>query len=528
MRDRAQKACDLVVIGGGINGAAIARDAAMRGLKVILLEKSDFGAGASTKTSKLIHGGLRYLESLHFGLVKESLAEQALLLKNAPHLVHPLSFFFPVYSHHQRPLWQIHLGLYLYDFFSRNSGMPRHRKCTKQEITLRYPQLNREGLVGGCEYYDAQMLDNRIVIENILAAEECGAIVINYAEVIGLLETQDHISGVRFRNRLTGQEETISCKVVVNATGAWSNQIAAMESETGSLKVAPTKGIHLVIPQVTKDQALILHAPQDGRVFFILPWGKNSLLGTTDTYFHGDPDKVTIEDSDIGYLLEAFHFYFPEIQLNKSSIIAAFAGLRPLVASEEDPNSPSAVSRNHVIDRTKKEMITVLGGKYTTHRKIAEDVVNTVLSGLGSAGKFRPCTTKITPLPGAGNSAELDRLRRDLQEGGLQEEQVDHLIANYGRLCGRILAIIRDSSEEVKRICPDHPHIFAEVTYAIQEEHAKRLEDWFCRRTSIAYSACRGMNCLQKVAGKFAALLGWDQAEKDLAISCYENQTRLL
>lgn len=519
-----QSSCDLIVIGGGINGAAIARDASMRGLSVTLLEKRDFGAGASTKTSKLVHGGLRYLENRDFALVKESLYEQALLLRNAPHIVHPLTFLFPVYAHTPRPLWQVHLGLYIYDFFSRHNGMPGHRKCSKKEVVDHYPQMNQKDLLGGCEYHDAQMLDNRLVIENILAAESAGAVVLNYAEVFKLLRTKDRIDGIYFRNVLTGQEGSISCKAIVNATGAWSNQITAMDSSASHLRVTPTKGTHLVIPQVYKSEALILHAPQDGRIFFILPWGNHSLLGTTDTFYNKDPNDVSVEDSDIAYLLEAFNFYFPQLQLTKSSIIASFAGLRPLVSNDSNSISPSGISRSHAIHRSETGLITILGGKFTTHRKIAQDVVDAVLTELGTTVKCHPCATMLTPLPGAWHHHTQEDVRLKLRSAGLKNEQVNHLMSNYGELSLRILKIIQSDSREAVPICPEHPHIFAELTYAISVEHAKRLDDWFCRRTSIAYDSGCERKCLSKVAARFAALLGWNQSQMEQAISLYTSK----
>lgn len=516
------KSFDLVVIGGGINGAAAARDAALRGLKVLLLEKSDFGAGASTKTSKLAHGGLRYLEQWEFTLVKESLDERNLLLHNAPHLVHPIPFIMPVYATSPRPLWQVNIGLSLYDFFSRKSGMPKHRMLTSSEVADNFPEIERSDLTGGCFFYDAWMLDNRLVIENVLSAEQAGALVFNYAQVTGLSISQGRIDRVDVIDLITGKENSIACKAVINATGAWSDHIAALEhSKHCDNYVKPTKGIHMIIPQVARDQALLLRTPQDGRVFFVIPWGSYSLLGTTDTFYDGDPDGVKVEKNDIDYLSAAFKSYFPNMAINDSSIVATFAGLRPLAAQRNHAFSPSGASRSHAIEVSDRGLISVLGGKFTTHRRVAEDAVDRSIALIGAAGQFRPCSTHKTPLPGASDSSSLEHIAHELSEEGLDRFQVEHLLSNYGRLSLRILEIIRSDSSERRQICPEHPHVFAEITYAIQNEHARKLEDWFCRRTSIAYTSCRGDKCLGTVASKFASLLGWDRAQREIEETGY-------
>lgn len=494
-----QASYDLAIIGGGINGAAIARDAALRGLKVILLEKTDFGSGASTKTSKLAHGGLRYLEQYEFGLVKESLHERNLLLKNAPHLVRPLKFIFPVYTHDARPLWQVNLGLYLYDFFARNSGLPRHSKLTKEQIIQELSGIESEGLVGGCTYYDAQMKDNRLVIENVLAAEQAGATVLNYAKVTNFLWEQGRIKGVVFRCSGTENDVTIKSNLVVNTTGAWSNGIVDLESGVAHCRVVPTKGVHLVVPKVL-DVGLILHAPRDGRIFFVLPWGGNSLIGATDTFFSDNPETVAVNEADVDYLLEAFRHHFPHLGINQASIISTFVGLRPLVANHHS-KKPSLVSRDHAIQMSEGGLISVLGGKFTTHRRMAEEAVDLVISQMDPSREFDRCRTEETPLPGVILGA--NNLEQELEQVGLNKTQIDHLLQNYGQLAGHILKIIRKNPSESQSICPEHPHILAELTYTIQFEHVKHIDDWLYRRTSLAYASCQGKSCLEKVSKKF-------------------------
>ncbi|MEI8366425.1 MAG: glycerol-3-phosphate dehydrogenase/oxidase [Parachlamydiaceae bacterium] len=503
---------DLVVIGGGINGAAIARDAAMRGLSVVLLEKEDFGYGASTKTSKLAHGGIRYLEQLQFSLVRESLRERALLMKNAPHLVHPLPFIYPVYDADARPLWQIHLGLFLYDFLGGWGTFPRHRKLSVEEIVKQFPGIRSEGLQGGCLYYDAQMLDHRIVIENIIAAERSGALIHNYAEVLAITVSKlnDRVNGVRFCHRETGLIETIPCRSVVNATGAWSEQLAAMTLGTLNKRtchVAPTKGVHMIIPQVADGTAIVLHTPQDKRVFFVIPWEKNSLVGTTDTFYEGNPDAVAVEKVDCNYLLTAVQAYFPQLQ---PTVLASFAGLRPLVAPVKGNASPSDIIREHVVETSPEGITTILGGKFTTHRCIAESVVDKVVNDLKVKKQCRPCETATIPLPGANMT-----IKSQLQATNLGAEVVEHLVSTYGALSTLILEILEINPTAAHRICDGHPHIVAELIYVVKYEHVKTIGDWLHRRTSIATTPpCCGQRCLEATADILAILLGWSQERK--------------
>lgn len=474
---------DLAVIGGGINGAAIARDASMRGMKVILLEKEDFGFGASTKTSKLAHGGLRYLELFHFGLVKESLKERELLLKNAPHLVKPLPFLFPVYHSDKYPLWQVQLGLLIYDFLSGSSKLPKSKKLKATTVNERFPHLKSENLKGGCLYYDVQMLDHRILIENVLAAEQNGAVVRNYAKVDQFIIHDGKVQGLIYRDAFSGVNHQIEALCFVNATGAWSNELTSLEPNAGHPQVAPSKGVHIVLPPIEQSGALILRTPQDGRVFFILPWEGCTLVGTTDTRYKDDPDVVSTSPEDILYLLEAFNFYYPGYGFHKESILADFVGLRPLI-DEGDSSTPSKLSREHVVDVSSGGLVTVLGGKYTTYRQIAEEVVDVVSKRLG--GQFAKCQTKDIPLPGAmGGSDSLDKIVVKCTKMGLSQQITQHLIGHYGVMTERILEIIDKDPSQQQKIVEELPYLHAEVTYAIEYEHVKTAEDWLYRRSNM-------------------------------------------
>lgn len=452
---------DLAIIGGGINGAGIARDAALRGLNVILLEKDDFGEGASSKSSKLAHGGIRYLEQWDFKLVKSCLKERDLLLSNLPDLVQPLPFIFPVYRNSPRPLWMVKLGLYIYDFLARDGKMPKHTNLSVEDILQKCPGLSPEGLKGGCLYYDGLLEDAIIVIENIMDAEKHGAKVFNYREVTRLKRDQGRVTGVYVRS--DQGEEQIDADLVINTTGAWSRDFFKSEHLTSGYTVSPTKGVHLIIPQVVKDYALTLTA-HDGRVFFLIPWHGYSLLGTTDTFYDGDPNKVSVEKSDVDYLLQAFSLYFPQ---NRPEIISSFAGLRPLVSYHN--GNPSDLRRDHVIDESVPGLISFLGGKYTSYRETAAEVVDHALEYLN-----RTCPPSVT----AHRPIHSDK-QRILSE------------------------IIAKDPKEGQRICDHHPHLLAEVTYAIEYEKARTLEDWLFRRTSIGYTECGGKKCSPLVAQKF-------------------------
>lgn len=502
------QAYDLAIIGGGINGVAIARDACLRGMKVILLEKEDFGSGASTKTSKLAHGGLRYLERFEYKLVKESLSERTLLLKNAPHLVKPLPFLIPVYEGDPYPLWKIRIGLFIYDFLAMGSETPRHRSLSSEEITEAFPQIRSHNLKGGCLYYDALMRDNRIIFDTLFSAQQAGVEALNYAKVTSLQKLEGKTQ-VNFRHEVSMAESTIYAKVVVNASGAWSNQFLDAEP----FQTEPTKGVHLVIPQISSKFALLLRAPQDARVFFLIPWENYSLLGTTDTFYEGNPDKVQTKPCDREYLIQALRSYFPGMPAHWPPIISEFAGLRPLVKTEK--KDPDSISRSHAIHVSPDGLITLLGGKYTTHRKMAADTVDIVAEMLNVKHNS---STAFKPL-------------RDAEDHhcqvGLPMESARHILENYGSGLGELLKILKNPKEAIQ-VCSAHPHLMGEITYCIKHENAKNLEDWFFRRTSIGYQECKGIKCVAKTAEKFAEQLGWGEAYRNKAIRKYLNAAKQL
>lgn len=469
---------DLLVLGGGINGAAIARDAALRGLDVLLVESCDFACGASSKSSKLVHGGLRYLESFDLSLVKESLEERATLLATAPYHVRLLPFLLPVYKGQRYPLWMIRLGLKLYDFLAPR-GHASHRLLNRAEILEQFPELNAQDLVGGCLYYDAEMRDNRLVFENIRSAEKAGADVLNYTCADIKKNRSQNLFHVDLISDIRHLKNQVTAKAVVKALGAWTMDPSA--------PLAPTKGVHLVLPLLHPTLAATLRAPQDERIFFILPWNGYTLLGTTETPFAGDPAQVSVDLEDVEYLLMAFKHYFPKVPLQQKDVIASFAGVRPLVKNFKG-------SRRHLLQVDSDGAITLVGGKFTTYRRMAEETVDLVVERLKTQKEgLLPCQTATIPL--TTEQASIESLQALAQALNLEPEMFEHIISNYGPGAIKILASIQQNPEWSKRICPLHPHPLAELIFAIQEEHVYTPEDWFQRRTSIAYTPCNGEAC---------------------------------
>ena len=333
---------DLIVVGGGINGAAIAHLAAAVVLSVALLEKNDFASGTSSKSTKLLHGGIRYLENFEFDLVHEALKERFIQWQAVPYLVKPLAFVIPVYKNDARPLWMMKLGVWLYDFLSGKYKIGNHRFLSVAEITALAPGINADGLVGGVEYFDAQMDDARICLENVLMADKLGALAANYAQVEGFIK-DDHqrAIGVRARDVLSGQQMDIFASRIIVTAGPWSDELIQKDVPLSVKRLRPTKGVHIVYQGEISSSAFLLQSRQDKRIFFVIPFKGNSLIGTTDTDYHQGPDSVKVEEADIQYLLQEASRVFPNINFDTSKIITTFAGLRPLVAEKGDPSKIS-------------------------------------------------------------------------------------------------------------------------------------------------------------------------------------------
>jgi len=363
---------DVLVIGGGINGAAVAHLAATKGLKVVLLEKGDFASGTSSKSTKLMHGGLRYLETFEFGLVRESLKERFIQLQQFPQLVKPLPFIIPVYTSSPRPLWLVKLGVFLYDFLSGKYLIEKHRALSIDEVCRLIPGIKKDGMLGGVMYFDARMDDAQLCKENIQQARDKGVQAFNHVEVEDFIKEKGRTVGVRAYDVLGKEAFEVRAKKIVCAAGPWTNLLLDKEEGKRPLGIRTTKGVHLICRGQISQKAVLLQVKKGKRIFFVIPWKGDTLIGTTDTDFQGNPDDVRVEEEDIAYLLNELKNFFPENTFSRTNIISSFAGLRPLVYQK---GNPSKISRKHGIQTSDSGVIYVMGGKFTTYRKIAEDVM---------------------------------------------------------------------------------------------------------------------------------------------------------
>ncbi len=482
---------DVLVVGGGINGAGIARDAAMRGLRTALVEKGDFASGTSSKSSKLIHGGIRYLQQGNLRLVRVACLERDLLRRRlAPHLVEPLAFIFPVYRGDPVGLLALGAGMWLYDLLAVFRNIRAHRMLTAKRTEALEPGLRTEGLRGAALYYDCWTDDARLTLETILAAHQEGAVVANYLALEGFRKEGGRIVGAVLRDRFGAPPIEVRSRCVVNATGPWADAVRRIDDITAPPCLRLTKGAHIIVPRARLSivRAVVLHSPRDGRLLFAIPWGEHTLIGTTDTDFDGSLDDVQPEPEDFDYLLEAANWFFPKAQLRVEDIVGSYAGLRPLVASDPTKD-PSSVSREEFIFESPSGLITLAGGKLTTYRLVAKEIVDRITKRLHPRpiGKVPACTTGIKPLPG-GLSAGTDEIVERIQASGacgLTAQQVRHLARRYGSRATEVLALVQSDGNLKQLLVPGMPDIWAEVAYAISAEMAVYPDDILMRRTQI-------------------------------------------
>lgn len=520
---------DLLIIGGGVTGCGIARDAALRGLKVALVEKDDFASGTSSKSSKLIHGGLRYLEQGHLRLVFEGTNERALLLRVAPHLVKPLPFLVPAYKGQKNGLLKLDAGLWAYDALSLFSSPKLHRAHFASGILNIEPELRSDDLKGGIVYYDCLTDDARLTLENALDAKSLGALVLNYAKVIQLSQdTKGKISGALVKNvEPDGIDEVqIRAKVVVNATGPWTDEIRSMLGEKRMLK--PTKGVHLVVDaaRLKINHALLMNAKRDGRVMFAIPFGNRTVLGTTDTFFDESPDHVYTTRDDAEYILETANHYYPSAKLLLSDVISTWAGLRPLVAPNNEALDASDVSREHFL-LSRPGFITIAGGKLTTYRRIACDVVDEALKQLGQR---IPCDTDERPLPGAKGlwgPPALQSLCDSLHRQGISKELAQYLAETYGSRASSVAFRMTADVSAQTHLRADGPGVMACVDEAIENEMALTLCDVLERRMPLILTdRNQGLEAAPRVAARMAQTLAWNKARVEKEITAYEAKVR--
>jgi glycerol-3-phosphate dehydrogenase len=511
---------DVLVIGGGITGAGVARDAAMRGLRTALVERSDFASGTSSRSSRLIHGGLRYLEHAWLHLVFESSRERRTLIRIAPHLVRPLGFTWPVYDEARVPLWKLGAGLMLYDALAlfRNVG-GNHQRLTADEVLECEPSIRREGLRGGARYFDAATNDVRLTLANARGAARAGATVINHAEVQSLRRAGSHVTGARIVDRIAGGLVDITARVVVNATGPWSDTIRRMADPRATTALRGTKGVHIALPRerVGNRDALTILSAVDGRVMFVLPAGAFTIVGTTDTDYLGPTDEVRATRADVDYLLRSTNAYFPNAKLEPGDVIAAWAGIRPLVAG--GGSDPGSTSREHSIRWTAPGLLTVTGGKLTTYRSMAAAVVDHVAQTLGVTARRAP--TAREPLPGGDMSsleAEIDAARAAIGIAPLAE----HLVRNHGTDWRSVWAIVGSNTALSAPVVPTLPYIVAELHHAVEHEMSLTLGDLLIRRLQIAFETRdHGIAAAPAAARAVGPLLGWSAEEYERQLAEY-------
>jgi glycerol-3-phosphate dehydrogenase len=513
---------DVVVIGGGVVGAGSALDAATRGLSVGLLEMRDWASGTSSRSSKLIHGGLRYLEMLDFALVREALRERGLILNTlAPHLARPVRFLYPL-KHH---IWErayAGTGVALYDAFAATSGhgtgLPRHRHLTRRAALRECPALRRDSLVGALQYSDAQVDDARHTMFVVRTAAAYGAQVASRCRVVGFLREGERVTGVRVRDLEHGREFAVRARQVVNATGVWTDDTQDLLGERGRFKVRASKGIHIVVPRdrVQSTTGLILRT--ETSVLFVIPWGRHWIIGTTDTDWTLDKAHPAASSTDIDYLLREVNKVL-STPLRREDVEGVYAGLRPLLAGESD--STSKLSREHAVARPTPGLVVVAGGKYTTYRVMARDAIDAAAHGLEKSVP-KSCTETV-PLVGAEGYQAIWNGRHGLaRTADLHRARIEHLLGRYGGLITEVLKLVEKDPDLGRPLEGAEDYLRAEVVYAASHEGARHVEDVLTRRTRIAIETFdRGIGATQATAELMAGVLGWSEEQVEREVTHY-------
>jgi len=556
---------DVIVIGAGINGAGIARDAAMRGLKVLLLDKGDLGGGTSSWSTRLIHGGLRYLEHGEFGLVSESLRERACLMHIAPHLVRPLRMLAPIYKHARRGVWTIQAGMIAYDLLSFGKSLPRHRLLSVRQTLEQAPGLNREGLLGAAVYFDAQVeFAERLVLENALSAIARGATVITYASVEKILVAAGAARGVEFTlaqlpmsnvqyqlntgtagvagspadvflsagvlvspaDRGPGSSEgrySVPAKVVINAAGPWIDQVLGAGAPDSPRLIGGMKGSHLIVAPFAgaPDSAIYVEAETNARPFFIIPWNGNRLIGTTDIRYDGDLDHVRIETEEIEYLLRETNRVIPAAKLTHQHILYTYSGVRPLPSvNEKDEQS---ITRRHFIRRHPHiaNLFSIVGGKLTTYRSLAEETVDLIQQALQQ--KSPGCTTDRELLPGVA-TPDFETFSNEFKQHCRLPETVSvRLLRIYGTRSSAVVELIEQDASLGEIFDNETGALAAEVVFAFKHELAQTLSDCLLRRTMVGLNSTCGLDAVVAAARIAQKYLGWSTSQAEQEVSAYRN-----
>jgi glycerol-3-phosphate dehydrogenase len=514
---------DLIIVGAGINGAAIAREAALSGLSVLIVEQDDIASGTSATSTRLIHGGLRYLEYAELSLVFESLAERERLLRLAPHLVEPLGLYLPIYAGAKRKPWQIRAGMWLYDLLSMHKSLPRHRMLSRRALLERLPALRAGGLEGGAFYYDAQIrFPERLTVENLVDARRHGATVMTHTRVTRIVCEAGRVQGVEWRDR-DGQRGAAVARAVINAAGPWVDRVL------GTIASAPliggTKGSHVVVAPFrgAPGAAIYAEAGSDGRPFFVLPWNDLYLIGTTDERFEGDPGAAEIDPREFSYLIAETESLLPGASGLADRVLYTQSGIRPL--PRVTGGSTSAITRRHIIHahRAAEGLLSVIGGKLTTHRALAEDAMRALRRAFPSLPRRSPTRQRL--LPGALEPESAAQFRRSLQErfGTTQADRLWHV---YGARAQNIVGRIDAASELGQSLGPDSRLLLAEIVHALDNEWALTLVDLLQRRTMSGFERDFGLHTAPAVADALARLGIWDRACAEENLDAYRSYAR--
>jgi glycerol-3-phosphate dehydrogenase len=534
-----QKPFDILIIGGGITGAGAARDASFRGLSVALIEQDDLASGTSSRSSKLVHGGLRYLENREFNLVFEAVTERRILQNIAPHLVNPQGFLFPVYPRSKHGTFVLNVGMWLYDGLSLFRSPRIHKNLSRAEALEEEPSLKREGLRGAPLYFDCATDDARLTLETAIDAGRRGAVIAPHCQVVSLAHDEHgRVIGARVRDVLTGKEQLVRASVVINATGPWSDRTRGLGTGPIDPRLRPTKGVHIVVDhaRLPIHNAVVCFHPKDGRLLFSIPWGDRAYIGTTDTDYRADPGAVAATTEDVLYLLEAANAAFDGIELVPADVISTWAGVRPLIAQDGAAHE-SAVSREHDIRVSENGLLTISGGKLTTYRRMARELIDQALGMMLVLGtgprQMKESKTDTEPLPGAvgwpedDDHAAVGKVIVDASEGLLDEAVGHHLADTYGMRGIEIARLVVADPALGAELVPDRPDILAQVDFALDEELATTLKDVLMRRTQIFLkNVDQGLGCCDEVAHRMAERLGWSDEQTTREVLAYQDEVR--
>jgi len=496
---------DVLICGGGIYGAWTAYDAALRGMKVAIVDQGDWACGTSSASSKLIHGGLRYLESLDFKLVRKTLAERQMLLKAAPHRVWPLRFGVPVYRDSRIGSFRLKIGLMLYDRLAGDvDGGQRYRRYARLDFAERFSCLDSDGLIEGFSYLDAQTDDARFVLELIDGAQTLGAVCVNYCRVTELLERNGQLYGAAIRDEVSGETGTVYAQRIVNTTGRWATRLQS-DSHRGRL----SKGVHLLMPGTVKNEALLLTAKTDGRVFFIIPWYGRTLIGTTDSNYSGDIDHVTVDAEEVSYLLDEANRVLKAVNWTEHDIIGRYAGLRVLKPS--NAASPSGVSRDWQLTVAKNGLLSSIGGKLTSAREDAAVIVDNLCRGLGIDAACGTFGKAFPWLPVGDYQQWTDAMINNAQALGIDSESAHWLLRRHGSRVSGIFDLCGQDAALAERITPALPFIVADLLFCARQEMVVHLDDLLRRRLPLLILWKMTAAELRGLADIAAGIFGWDE-----------------